>query len=197
MKKVALKVVGISYSQTQSGAYALILGDEQERRIPIIVGAFEAQAIAIQLEGLHPPRPLTHDLFHHMALAFGIHVTEAFIYKLEEGVFFARLVCTNENRTPVALECRTSDAVALALHFDAPIYATEEILQKAGISLHDASEPPADAPDDAPEEMAEELSESDLHFLERRLSDAVEREDYEEASRLRDAIRRIKGLPDA
>ena len=193
MKKVALKVVGISYSQTQSGAYALILGDEQERRIPIIVGAFEAQAIAIQLEGLHPPRPLTHDLFHHMALAFGIHVTEAFIYKLEEGVFYARLFCTNESRSPVVIECRTSDAVALALHFDAPIYATEEILQKAGISIQDRFEGSAGEE----QNVVQDPPEISLELLEQQLADAVDREDYEEASHLRDEIRRVKGLPDA
>lgn len=193
MKKVALKVVGISYSQTQSGAYALILGDEHERRIPIIVGAFEAQAIAIQLEGLHPPRPLTHDLFHHMALAFSIHVTEAFIYKLEEGVFYARLICTNESRSPVAIECRTSDAVALALHFDAPIYATEEILQKAGISIQDRF----DTSSGEQQNVVQDPPEISLEMLELQLSEAVDREDYEEASRLRDEIRRVKGLPDA
>src|SRR5665647_2349534 len=117
MGKVKLNVLGISYSQTQSGAYALILTEENgDRRIPIIVGGFEAQSIAIELEGLKPPRPLTHDLFMSFAKVFGINLQEVVIYKLEEGVFFSQLLCEN-GKEKITLDARTSDAIALALRF--------------------------------------------------------------------------------
>ena len=121
MKRVKLKVLGISYSQTQSGAYALILVEEKgERRVPIIIGGFEAQAIVIKLENLDPPRPLTHDLFRNFASEFSISVIEVMIYKLEEGVFYSRLLCNNGEKE-VSIDSRTSDAVALALRFGCPI----------------------------------------------------------------------------
>src|SRR6056297_869370 len=133
MKKIKLSVLGISYSQTQSGAYALVLNEEKgERRIPIIIGGFEAQSIAIQLEGLKPPRPLTHDLFKSFADIFGIELKEINIYKLEEGVFYSNLIC-NKNGKEIQVDARTSDAIALALRFNCPIYTTEEILSKSGI----------------------------------------------------------------
>src|SRR4030067_1186344 len=117
MKRVKLKVLGISYSQTQSGAYALILVEEKgERRIPIIIGGFEAQAIVIKIENLEPPRPLTHDLFRMFADEFRISILEVFIYKLEEGVFFSKLICNNGEKE-ISIDSRTSDAVALALRF--------------------------------------------------------------------------------
>jgi bifunctional DNase/RNase len=135
MKKIKLKVLGISYSQTQSGAYALVLIEENgERRIPIIIGGFEAQAIVIKLENLDPPRPLTHDLFKSFADEFNINVVEVFIYKLEEGVFFSQLICDNGEKE-YSIDSRTSDAVAIALRFNCPIYITEEILDKAGITV--------------------------------------------------------------
>ncbi|MBI5008941.1 MAG: bifunctional nuclease family protein, partial [Bacteroidia bacterium] len=135
MKRVKLKVMGISYSQTQSGAYALILTEEKgDRRIPIIIGGFEAQAIVIKLESLNPPRPLTHDLFKMFADEFRISVLEVFIYKLEEGVFFSKLICNNGEKE-ISIDSRTSDAVALALRFGCSIYITEEILDKAGITI--------------------------------------------------------------
>src|SRR6056297_739978 len=135
MGKVKLNVLGISYSQTQSGAYALVLSEEEgARRIPIIVGGFEAQAIAIELEGLSPPRPLTHDLFKKFSDSFGIRLLEVNIHKLEEGVFFANVLFDNGDRQ-MTLDARTSDAIALALRFKCPIYTTEEILEKAGIVL--------------------------------------------------------------
>ncbi len=128
MNKIKLNVLGISYSQTQSGAYALVLTEEHgNRRIPIIIGGFEAQAIAIQLEGLTPPRPLTHDLFLSFATAFNISLIEVDIYRLEEGVFYSKLVCENGNRE-ITIDARTSDAIALALRFKCPIYTTEEII---------------------------------------------------------------------
>ena len=115
MNKIKLNVLGISYSQTQTGAYALVLTEEKgERRIPIIIGGFEAQSIAIQLEGLKPPRPLTHDLFHNFALTFKINLKEVIIYKLEEGVFYSQLICQNNGQEDVVIDARTSDAIALA-----------------------------------------------------------------------------------
>ena len=122
MKRVKLKVLGISYSQTQSGAYALILVEENgNRRIPIIIGGFEAQAIVIKIENLEPPRPLTHDLFKSFADEFNISMVEVVIHKLEEGVFYSRLLCNNGDKE-LSIDSRTSDAVALALRFDCPIY---------------------------------------------------------------------------
>jgi bifunctional DNase/RNase len=136
MGKIKLNVLGISYSQTQSGAYALVLSEEEgNRRIPIIVGGFEAQAIAIELEGLTPPRPLTHDLFKNFSDSYGIRILEVNIHKLEEGVFFANILCDNGDHE-ITLDARTSDAIALALRFQCPIYTTEEIVDKAGIVLN-------------------------------------------------------------
>ena len=134
-KKVKLNILGLSYSQTQSGAYALVLAEEEgDRRIPIIIGGVEAQSIAIKLEGLEPPRPLTHDLFLNFARAFDVELTEVLIYKLEEGIFYSELVCTRSSEV-IRIDSRTSDAVALALRFNCPIYTYEEILAKAGIVL--------------------------------------------------------------
>ena len=135
MGKIKLNVLGISYSQTQSGAYALVLSEEEgNRRIPIIVGGFEAQAIAIELEGLTPPRPLTHDLFKNFSETYGIRILEVNIHKLEDGVFFASILCDNGDRK-MTLDARTSDAIALALRFKCPIFTTDEIIEKAGIVL--------------------------------------------------------------
>ena len=135
MSKIKLNVLGISYSQTQTGAYALVLTEEKgERRIPIIIGGFEAQAIAIQLEGLKPPRPLTHDLFLSLSMSFRINLIEVDIYKLDEGVFYSKLICKNGGKD-IEIDARTSDAIALALRFKCPIYTSEEILRKSGIII--------------------------------------------------------------
>ena len=125
MDKIKLNVLGLSYSQANSGAYALVLAEENgERRIPIIIGSVEAQSIAIQLEGLTPPRPLTHDLFVSLADAFSLKVEEIFIYKLQEGVFYSELVC-NDGKNRIRIDSRTSDAVSLALRFHCPIFYIE------------------------------------------------------------------------
>ena len=194
MKRVKLKVMGISYSQTQSGAYALILIEENgERRIPIIIGGFEAQAIVIKLENLDPPRPLTHDLFKKFADEFNISVTEVMIYKLEEGVFFSKLFCSN-NEKSYSIDSRTSDAVALALRFGCPIYITEEILDKAGITVSQ-SEGEATSENDS-ESIFEtdsskygSYSDEELYKL---IDDAVKTEDYERAASIRDEIEKRK-----
>src|SRR3972149_6365258 len=137
VKKVKLEIVGLSYSQTQTGAYALVLGESKgKRRLPIIIGGFEAQAIAIELEKMTPSRPLTHDLFKTFAETFKISVKEVIIYNLVEGIFFAKLVC-NDQEKDTEIDARTSDAIALAVRFGCPIYTYEFILSSAGIVLDD------------------------------------------------------------
>jgi uncharacterized protein len=194
MKRVKLKVMGISYSQTQSGAYALILIEEKgERRIPIIIGGFEAQAIVIKLENLDPPRPLTHDLFKTFADEFSISVIEVMIYKLEEGVFYSNLLCNNGEKE-YSIDSRTSDAVALALRFGCPIYITEEILEKAGITVS-----PTDAEISTTNEV-DTIFESDRTKYEtysdeelyKMIDDSVKTEDYERAASVRDEIEKRK-----
>lgn len=199
-----MNVLGISYSQTQSGAYALVLSEEEgARRIPIIVGGFEAQAIAIELEGLSPPRPLTHDLFKKFSDSFGIRLLEVNIHKLEEGVFFANVLFDNGDRQ-MTLDARTSDAIALALRFKCPIYTTEEILEKAGIVLDfdettggsvekesgsyikEESEPRFSGSRSA---KRSDLSKHTHEELRTMLEEAVANEDYELASEIRDEIK--------
>jgi hypothetical protein len=194
MKRVKLKVTGISYSQTQSGAYALILNEENgDRRIPIIIGGFEAQAIVIKLENLDPPRPLTHDLFKRFADEFNISVTEVMIYKLEEGVFFSKLVCSSGDKE-YSIDSRTSDAVALALRFNCPIFIAEDILDKAGITVN-----PADS--DFPSKNESDngiVSESNKYDpytdeeLFKIIDESVKTEDYERAAAVRDEIEKRK-----
>lgn len=135
MKKIKLDIVGLSYSQTQSGAYALVLGESGgNRRLPIIIGSHEAQAIAIRIEKMVPSRPLTHDLFQNFAKAFQINLEEVLIYNLIEGIFYAKIICSDGQKT-VEIDARTSDAVALAVRFGAPIYAYDFILSSAGIVI--------------------------------------------------------------
>ncbi len=194
MKRVRLKVMGISYSQTQSGAYALILIEENgERRIPIIIGGFEAQAIVIKLENLDPPRPLTHDLFKKFADEFNISVIEVMIYKLEEGVFFSKLVCNNGEKE-YSIDSRTSDAVALALRFGCPIYITEEILEKAGITINpsDADIPSANEDDNIFEPEKSKYGTYSDEELYKIIDEAVKTEDYERAAAVRDEIDKRK-----
>jgi uncharacterized protein len=194
MKRVKLKVMGISYSQTQSGAYALILIEENgERRIPIIIGGFEAQAIVIKLENLDPPRPLTHDLFKRFADEFNISITEVMIYKLEEGVFFSKLVCSN-NEKSYSIDSRTSDAVAIALRFGCPIYITEEILDKAGITINPSDGDVTSSADtetifETDTTKYESYSDEELYKM---IDEAVKTEDYERAAAIRDEIEKRK-----
>src|SRR3972149_11519930 len=137
VKKVKLEIVGLSYSQTQTGAYALVLGESKgKRRLPIIIGGFEAQAIAIQLEKMTPSRPLTHDLFKNFADTFNIKLKEVVIYNLVEGIFYAKLIC-DDHEKEIEIDARTSDAIALAVRFDCPIFTYEFILSAAGIILED------------------------------------------------------------
>jgi bifunctional DNase/RNase len=201
MSKIKLNVLGISYSQTQSGAYALVLTEEKgDRRIPIIVGAFEAQSIAIQLEGLKPPRPLTHDLFLNFAVSFKIDLLEVNIYKLEEGVFFSKLLC-DDGKNRLAVDARTSDAIALALRFKCPIFTTEEIMERAGIVLEfgkenvvkgSEKETGQTKPETSPrqEKSSEEYKNYADDELKEMLQSAINNEDYERASMIRDEINR-------
>ena len=194
MKRVKLKVLGISYSQTQSGAYALILIEENgEKRIPIIIGGFEAQAIVIKLENLEPPRPLTHDLFKSFADKFNITIIEVMIHKLEEGVFYSRLLCNNGEKE-LTLDSRTSDAVALALRFGCPIYITEEILEKAGITVTPADTPgSAESEDDRLYETGDsKYSNYSDEELFKMIDESVKTEDYERAATIRDEIEKRK-----
>lgn len=194
MKRVKLKVTGISYSQTQSGAYALILNEENgDRRIPIIIGGFEAQAIVIKLENLDPPRPLTHDLFKKFADEFSISVIEVMIYKLEEGVFFSKLVCNNGVKE-YSIDSRTSDAVALALRFECPIFITEDILEKAGITVNQSDTESTLTPETDnvfPNESGKYSSYSDEELF-KMIDDSVQTEDYERAASIRDEIDKRK-----
>jgi len=204
MKKIKLEIVGLSYSQTQTGAYALVLGEAKgKRRLPIIIGGFEAQAIAIELEKMTPSRPLTHDLFKNFADAFSIKVKEVIIYNLVEGIFFAKLVCEGgEGETEI--DARTSDAIALAVRFDCPIYTHEFILSSAGIILEDEGQEKTEEA-----EKEEELADVDaptaevsgggpdygrktMKELEELLRKALEEEDYEKASRIRDELNNRK-----
>jgi bifunctional DNase/RNase len=194
MKRIKLKVMGISYSQTQSGAYALILIEENgDRRIPIIIGGFEAQAIVIKLENLDPPRPLTHDLFKKFADEFNISVIEVMIYKLEEGVFFSKLVCNNGEKE-YSIDSRTSDAVAIALRFGCPIYITEDIIKKAGITVNptDSELSPVNEVESffEPEKTKyDTYSDEELYKM---IDEAIKTEDYERAASLRDEIAKRK-----
>lgn len=190
MQKIRLNILGLSVSQTQSGAYALVLAEEEgERRIPIIIGPVEAQAIAIQLEGLKPPRPLTHDLIKNMALAFDIALLEVSIYKLEEGIFYSELLCEMDGKE-VKIDSRTSDAVALALRFRCPIYTSEEILQKAGIVLEGEEDSPVRSllDDEELEESGSTYAQYSSSELEALLNEAIQDEDYEKASVIRDEL---------
>lgn len=190
MDKIKLKVLGLSYSQTQSGAYALVLAEENgERRIPIIIGGFEAQAIAIELEDLKPPRPLTHDLFVNVAMAFKIEIIEVIIHQLEEGIFYSELLCDNGG-SRIKIDARTSDAVALAIRFDCPIYTTKDILDKAGIILPDEDNIRTEKAEtiDIPQQ-SNKYQNKTIPELQEMLQAAIEKEDYEEASNIRDEIK--------
>lgn len=195
MEKVKLEIVGMSYSQSQSGAYALILGIQgQKKRLPIIIGSSEAQAIAIELEKMKPSRPLTHDLFTNFATHFNISVKEVIINKFEEGIFYSRLICEHGG-TISEIDSRTSDAVALALRFNCSIYTYQSIIDEAGIMLED--EPIGDDPESnqttsKPEKQTSDYSKFQIEELEDMIKTAIENENYEDASKIRDEINKRK-----
>jgi len=205
MSLVRLKIKGISYSQTQNGAYALILNEvEGDRKLPIVIGAFEAQSIAIALEKeIKPPRPLTHDLFKNFSDRFDIVVKQVIIHKLVDGVFYSSIICERDKIEEI-IDARTSDAIALALRFNAPIFTYKTILDKAGIFLKfSTKEKEEDANDDSivVDEILQEgetveidtgagdgYQELTLEELHQELDKAVTNEDYEKAAKLRDEI---------
>jgi len=196
MKKLKLEIIGLSYSQTQSGAYALVLGEEKgKRRLPIIIGAFEAQAIAIELENMTPTRPLTHDLFKSFAEAFGIAVNEVVIYNLVEGIFYSKLMCTTTDGKLVEIDARTSDAIAIAVRFNCPINTFEFILSQAGIILDETT---LASTSEATEEPVTDESDKDNYLsksteeLKQMLDTAIKSEAYEKASKIRDELNNRK-----
>jgi Uncharacterized conserved protein len=198
-KKIKLKVQGLTNSQIQSGAYALVLAEEGLRRIPIIVGTFEAQSIAIALEGINPARPLTHDLFIAFTKATKYIMKEVFIHKFEDGVFYSEIVLSTGEST-ISIDSRTSDAIAIALRTNCSIYTTEQIMRKCGIVLDEYSHT-----DSTGDTLPEELTTDDLQDLvklkkqlrtlkkknlEERMSKAVAKEDYEFAKIYKDELLR-------
>lgn len=197
MNKVRLEIVGLSYSQTQSGAYALVLGEsEGTRRLPIIIGGFEAQAIAIELEKMTPSRPLTHDLFKTFFETFEIEITEILIYKLVEGIFYAKLICTDGTKE-VEIDARTSDAIALAVRFNCPIFAYEFILKSAGVVLDDLmskTETPLSLSEEEVESSSAEATykAKSTEELKNLLNSAIADEQYELASKIRDELNNRK-----
>lgn len=195
MKKVKLEIVGLSYSQAQTGAYALVLGETKgKRRLPIIIGGFEAQAIAIELEKMTPSRPLTHDLFKSFAEGFNINVSEVLIYNLVDGIFFAKII-TSDGSKEVEIDARTSDAIALAVRFNCPINTYEFILSQAGILLDDdgiaGPENTIEKEDLLEIEEADYLKKS-AEELKQMLDTALSEEDYEKASHIRDELNNRK-----
>ena len=198
-KKIKLRVQGLTNSQIQSGAYALVLAEDGMRRIPIIVGMFEAQSIAIALEGINPPRPLTHDLFIAYTKATGYQMKEVFIHKFEDGVFYSEISLSNGENI-IQIDSRTSDAISIALRTNCSIYTTESIMRKCGIVLDESNS--VDMNDDAlPEELTaddlqditklkKQLGELKKIDLEERMAKAVAKEDYEFAKIYKDELLR-------
>lgn len=200
MSLVRLNIKGISYSQTQNGAYALILNEvDGDRKLPIVIGAFEAQSIAIALEKeIRPPRPLTHDLFKNFADRFDIVVKQVIIHKLVDGVFYSSLICERDKIEEI-IDARTSDAIALALRFNAPIFTYKNILDKAGIYLKVNPKEDEDETDDSvliddvtaekvEGQSQENYKSKSLEELHNLLDEAVNNEDYEKAAKIRDEI---------
>ncbi len=205
MKKIKLEIIGLSFSQTQSGAYALVLGEDAgKRRLPIIIGGFEAQAIAVELENMTPSRPLTHDLFKNFAIEFNVTITEVIIYNLKEGIFYSKLICTDGNEVK-EIDARTSDAIAMAVRFNCPIYTYEFILASAGVVLDESGEEES-APStkslprkagssekkSAPSGSENEYANQSTEELKESLMRAIDEEAYEKASKIRDELTKRK-----
>lgn len=198
MDKIKLEILGLSSSQSQSGSFALVLGEESgNRRLPIIIGMFEAQAIAIEIEKIVPNRPMTHDLFKSFALGFNFTVEEIVISDLKEGVFFAKIVCTDGIKS-IEIDARPSDAIAIGLRFEVPIYTYENILSEAGIVLSDLSEdesgtkPEKERKEETkkaePKSLSDQIKDTSSDQLKLMLDEALMKEDYEKAARIRDEL---------
>ena len=187
MQKIELEIVALSHSITQSNSYAVILGEVNGlRRLPIVIGGFEAQAIAVALENMHPSRPLTHDLMKNFMTAFGIQLQEVYICDLQEGIFYSKLVCFTANDT-IEIDSRTSDAIALAVRFGCPIYVYSNILEQAGLSSENADKPIHATPVNEPAKM-NDLGLLSLVELNNLLKEVLEQEDYIRAIDIRDEI---------
>jgi len=188
LNKTKLKILGITFNQVQAGAYALILAEEQgNRRIPIIIGTPEAQSIAIFLENLHPPRPLTHDLFISFLQLVNITLKEIDIYKYEEGVFHSELIF-NDGIKDIFLDSRTSDAIALALRADAPIYIADDIMKDVAIELEEEDMDDNDNQEQSTRKQTPSLDNLSPEKLQKLLNEAIVTENYEKASYIRDLI---------
>lgn len=194
MQKVRLEISGIAYSQTQSGSYVLTLSEAAgNRKLPIVIGGFEAQAIAVELEKMIPNRPLTHDLIKSFCVSFEVVIKEVLIYKFVEGVFYAKLICEKDG-VLTEIDSRTSDAIAVGVRFNSPIYSFSNVLDDAGITRdqEDAFENDSLIGQDDTLELEVETSHSSssMKELEKQLQEALENEDYELASKLRDEIKK-------
>ncbi len=188
--RIKLSILGISFSQVQAGAYALIFAEENGiRRLPIVIGTPEAQSIAIVMEGITPPRPLSHDLICSIFKELDIQLLEVVIHKFEDGAFFSELLL-EQNGKEYRIDSRTSDAVAIAIRTHSPIYTTREIMRNMAIVFDERSTTSSSEPSTTGESGEEELSELRLDTLKDRLEAAVNEEDYELATRLRDEINR-------
>ncbi|MEX0720679.1 MAG: bifunctional nuclease family protein [Balneolaceae bacterium] len=192
MSKILMEILGLSTSPSSGGAYALILSEaEGNRRLPIIIGSFEAQAIALELENIKPPRPMTHDLLKNFVLSFDTEVKQVYINELSEGTFYAQIHYEREDQV-VEIDSRPSDAIALAVRFNAPIFVNTEVLQEAGISTEPESQTLEEAlKSEKSEPGQKELSQ--LEKLEVELKTAIETENYEKAAKIRDRISKMKG----
>jgi bifunctional DNase/RNase len=193
MKKIELEIVALSHSITQTHSYAVVLGEVNGlRRLPIVIGGFEAQAIAVALERMQPSRPLTHDLMKNFMNAFNVELMEIVINDLQEGIFYSKLVCVNEHDT-VEIDSRTSDALALAVRFGCPIYTYDHILESAGILMEDTNKKKSDIPvEEASPATREELAKLSLDELQTLLTEVLEQEDYIRAIAIRDEINKRK-----
>lgn len=189
MEKVQVDILGLSTSPSSAGAYALILKETNgKRKLPIIIGAFEAQSIALELEGMKPPRPLTHDLMRNIIDTFAVSLNEVCINELRDGTFYAKLTIEGLSET-YEIDSRPSDAIALAVRYGAPIFVGEEVLNEAGV----VSEDEDDSTEEPVKEEATEIKKpiSKLEQLQSSLKEAIEKEDYERAAKLRDDIRKL------
>lgn len=190
MKKIELEIVALSHSITQTHSYAVVLGEINGlRRLPIVIGGFEAQAIAVALERMSPSRPLTHDLMKNFMMAFNVELHEIVINDLQEGIFFSKLVCSSANDT-VEIDSRTSDALALAVRFGCPIYTYDTILQQAGVHMEeDAARKPEESQVSSTQSSTDNLKSLTLEELNTLLNEVLEHEDYIRAIAIRDEIK--------